>query len=1250
MVKRIVNTKHRTPMSNSTSRPKWASTITSFIEASKEGFILFDKKLNLISANHVGRQLLGLPEETTEVGNGNCLIDIIPGIQEAGTYQKYTNVIKIGETFIDKNIVRHTDTRDIHLGIEAFKLGSGLGIIVNEIPKREEVEEALREKAYIIDSASSMIATTDLEGNMTYGNPAFLSEWGFDNAEEFLGRPFWDFWVVEDMKDEIMQALLHSEGTWLREIQARRKDGTLFNVQVSAATVFDKDGNPISLMSTSTDITERKQAEKALSKQTYDLNERIKELTCLYGISEIAGKTDISLDEFMREIIDLIPYGWQYPDITCVRIMLNDMEFKTYNFRASSWRQATNIVLHGNQVGTIEVYYLEEKPILDEGPFLKEERNLINAITELIGSFTERRQAETELLESEERYRTLSDVTVEGIILHKDGIVVDVNKAFAEMFGFDSPSDLIGKNAIELIIPSPEERERMIGKVKAGDLGPYEILTQRVDGETFPVEINAKHIRLKGEDVRVASALNLVERKHAEEVLLQYKHIVSSSTDMLAILDTNYTYLAANDSYVKAFNMTLDHIIGKTVSEVFGEEFFETVIKPNADRCMAGEMINYQEWFDFPAHKPRYMDINYYPYQGEGDVAKGFVVNGRDITERKQAAEALRDSEERFRSLVQNSPDFVYVGDAEGKIQFINRTFPGNMEGDVVGKHIYDFVQPEYHNATREVIESVFQNGCTATAEAQAVAPNNAIGYYETRYVPLKHHDNVVSFVGIATDITERKQAEERLKESEEKYRILFEGATNPITVIDRDGIVLMINGTGAENLGLSPEECIGKSIFDLIPGLDDEYRELSRKVLDTGVEITKEDYTELSSGPRWFWSTYQPISNERGNRYAVQLISYDITERKQAEEALRIERDKLNNIFDAMEDGIYIVNQQYDIQYVNPLLQKDFGIYEGRKCYEYFHNIQEVCSWCKNPEVFAGKTIRWEWYSSKNQRTYDLIDTPLKNSDGSISKLEIFRDITERKRAEEELKQYKHHLEELVQIRTQELEAIQEQLLRQERMAVLGQLSSSIGHELRNPLGVIKNASYFLNMKKEDIKNEAIRENIDIISQEVDTANKIITDLLDFARIKLPIRQEVNLETLMTDTLSKLIIPINITVRTDFSEDIKLILVDPIQISQIFVNLIQNAIQAMPKGGTLTISTSDNDGIPEVAFADEGHGIPKKDLRKIFEPLITTRAKGIGLGLSVCKNLAETNGASILVESRIGKGSKFTLKFSAEE
>ncbi|MBW2742066.1 MAG: PAS domain S-box protein [Deltaproteobacteria bacterium] len=144
--------------------------------------------------------------------------------------------------------------------------------------------------------------------------------------------------------------------------------------------------------------------------------------------------------------------------------------------------------------------------------------------------------------------------------------------------------------------------------------------------------------------------------------------------------------------------------------------------------------------------------------------------------------------------------------------------------------------------------------------------------------------------------------------------------------------------------------------------------------------------------------------------------LEREINQRKLAEEKLQFERNKVVNILESMADGICIVNRQYAIEYANPVLKKEFGAVEVDKCYEYLHDRKEACPWCKNQEVFTGKTVRWEWYSFKNQKTYDLIDTPLKNPDGSISKLEIFCDITDRKQAKEALRESERRLKQAVE------------------------------------------------------------------------------------------------------------------------------------------------------------------------------------------------------------------------------------------
>ncbi|RMF90215.1 MAG: hypothetical protein D6733_04425, partial [Methanobacteriota archaeon] len=225
-----------------------------------------------------------------------------------------------------------------------------------------------------------------------------------------------------------------------------------------------------------------------------------------------------------------------------------------------------------------------------------------------------------------------------------------------------------------------------------------------------------------------------------------------------------------------------------------------------------------------------------------------------------------------------------------------------------------------------------------------------------------------------------------------------------------------------------------------------------------------------------------------------------------------------------------------------------------------------------------------------------------------------------------------------------EELRRSQEQLLKSERLASIGQLAASMAHELRNPLGVIKNVSYYLRMSlgKSD---EKIKKHLSILDQELATSNKIITDLLDFSSGKEPVLRRTDINRLLKDTLKRLKPPANIEVVGRYGRGLPKILADPDQMERVFTNIIVNAFQAMPEGGTLTITTGKDDGNLSITFSDTGVGISEEDLPRVFEPLFTSKTKGIGLGLALSKQIVEGHGGTIEVSSEKGVGTTFTVR-----
>jgi len=252
-------------------------------------------------------------------------------------------------------------------------------------------------------------------------------------------------------------------------------------------------------------------------------------------------------------------------------------------------------------------------------------------------------------------------------------------------------------------------------------------------------------------------------------------------------------------------------------------------------------------------------------------------------------------------------------------------------------------------------------------------------------------------------------------------------------------------------------------------------------------------------------------------------------------------------------------------------------------------------------------------------------------------------KEIRVRKITEQKLKVYSDNLEEMVAERTRALKEAQSALVRKEKLATLGHLAGGVAHELRNPLGVIKNSLYLIENTK-DIDPEKLSDYLDLIEGEVNKSQYIITSLLDYAHPKTPARVSTPVQTVIEHALQRVRIPAAVKLDVDIGDALPKVFIDDRQMENVFENLLRNALQAMPDGGDLSIRAESEESHVRVRVTDTGHGIEPQHLEKLFQPLFSTKSRGIGLGLAISKLFVEKNNGTILVESDPGEGATFTI------
>ena len=678
------------------------------------------------------------------------------------------------------------------------------------------------------------------------------------------------------------------------------------------------------------------------------------------------------------------------------------------------------------------------------------------------------------------------------------------------------------------------------------------------------------------------------------------------------------------------------------------------------------------------------------------------------VTERKQAEGKLKESEENYRNLIETSPYTIFVH-VDQKILFMNpaglELLGAHNSSEIIGKSILDFTHPDYLEVIKRRQELLKKGDAPRNEYFKAIRLDGSVIDVEIAAARRMTYQGKSAILSTLHDVTDRLKAEERA----EHLILVLRAIRNVNQLItkekDRDKLLKGACDNLVETRGYSSawialldesgklvahtESELGKSFLPMVEYLKrGQLPACGQRALKQSKAVVIEDpvstcadcplssnyagrsaaivrleyegkvYGLLSvSAPRELATDVEELGlfYEVATDIAFALYNIELEEqRKQAEELIEKSRTQYRDIVNNSLLGMAVYVPGQPVVFTNKRMTEITGYsVEELESPDFnfmvlFTEEDQRLITANIKRRFTGEYIppyESMLISKTGDRKWVLIYNINTEYEGESAIQVQLLDISERKQAEKELEKHREHLEELVKERTKELVDAQEKLVRSEKLAVLGQLAGGMGHELRNPLGAIKNAAYFLNMALEEPEPE-VKETLDILEKEVATSERIISSLLGFARPKPPIRRKVDINEVIQEALYHVTVPKNVKVVTQPGESLPAILADPDQLGQAFSNIIVNGIQAMPEGGQLAVkSEASNQEWVTISFADTGVGIPKENLQKLFEPLFTTKAKGIGLGLAVTRTLVEGHSGTIKAQSKVGKGSTFTVR-----
>jgi PAS domain S-box-containing protein len=612
--------------------------------------------------------------------------------------------------------------------------------------------------------------------------------------------------------------------------------------------------------------------------------------------------------------------------------------------------------------------------------------------------------------------------------------------------------------------------------------------------------------------------------------------------------------------------------------------------------------------------------------------------------ERRGLQEALVRSEDKYRSLVEGNLYPISIIDSQGVIRYCNKVmatmFRYPQPSSLLGREFSELLHP----GDRQVLEDLIKNldnqtpvQPEQTLEFRGLASDDTTMDIRVT-MGLIFYDGRPALQAILEDVTQRKQTEQALKDSEERYRTLVEGANDAVFLETFDGHIVDINTKACQLLGHTRDELLHLTMVDLVYQEDSHPEEEEKEEGEAGQH--REETMSRKDGSRVPVEVNTSILRLKGEKYLMSVVR-DITQRKEKElrqkhleQAIIESKKRLMAVFDGIMSPLTITDLDHNIIMVNKatasLFNDKIPRLLGRKCYEAFRKENEPCPNCPVTETIrTGKPSHRLSTNPIVNRTLEEYTFPIFDASGNLSLIINYGiDVTDKIKMER-------------------------QLVQADKMASLGTLAAGIAHEIRNPMATINLNTQIL-LRDLDLDEEHQVYMLDI-QKEVKKIERIISEILEFSKPRPAhlIESNINEVVLSVHELTRVQLrKDDLRVHFNLNESLPAVLIDPAQVSQVVINLVINAMQAMPEGGDLTITTQ-MDPITrrvELLVDDTGVGIPPDNLSKIFDPFFTNKPEGTGLGLAIARQILEKNQAAIYVSSKKGKGTVFRILFKTVE